>query len=122
VGESTTAEAVKVKDMQSRAMSQKTGMESGPQGATQASGPHIRRRKAGHRKQQGVAQAAHTEGRGSHTGNTHVDRPPWSATPTRDPNSGLCGVPACGHAVGVVSATRRSSGVAPRTYMLNTRN
>jgi len=47
LGESTAAEAVN--DM--RSMSQEAGTESGPQGA---------------------AQAAHTEGRGTHTGNTQA--------------------------------------------------
>ena len=46
----------------------------------------------------------------------HVPPPPfWSSTQTRTTYGGLCGVLACGQAVGcVVSATRRSSGVAPR--------
>jgi len=39
----------------------------------------------------------------------------WSITQTRATYGGLCGMPACGHALGyVVAATRRSSGVTPR--------
>jgi len=41
----------------------------------------------------------------------------WSATQTRATYGSLRGMPACVQAVDVVSATRHSSGVAPRACM-----
>jgi len=42
----------------------------------------------------------------------------WLITQTRATYGGLCGMPACGQAVGCgVCDTRRSSGVAPRAFV-----